>query len=113
MNVTRPFKQAPLNSQKPDRGQQKEVQLEEIDSKDESINRDLAQQTSADSQNMHQIEPKPDDSEQLQNTHPILSKECHDGRPTLEQAERNESQQQLSQPEPQERKNLTQNALAY
>lgn len=112
IDITRPFEQAPLNPQKLDNGQQKEVhdQLEQIDSKDDSIDKDSVQQTTADSQNLHQIEPKPDDSEQLQDTHPIPSEECHDGTPKLELAEKSESQQQLSQPEPQERK--MQNALA-
>lgn len=114
MNVSCHFKQAPLNPQKPDGEQQpeREVQPKKIDSKDKSIDKDSAQQPSADS---HRIEPKPDVSEQLQNTHPISSEEHHDGTPRLEPAERSDSQQQLSRPdhELQECKiQLLQNALS-
>ena len=84
-----------------------------VDSEDES-NKELAQQVTADNQEVQKNELEPDVSDQFQDTSPaeasIPSDEPHDARPRLEQAERSENQEQLPQPEPQERK--MQNVLA-
>ena len=95
-NITYPLK--PVDSKPQGRD------LDEPDSEDKIINEDSAQEKTADVQEVQQIEPHANPG--VSDTSPEASEE----HGPLEQAERSESQQQLPQPELQERK--IQNALA-